>query len=54
MFSALHRFKKPGKSCGKKGVCGVMYHGTINRWFPLVRPATKALFLGGVALGGYP
>ncbi len=27
--------------------------GTINHWFPLIRPAIRALFLGGVALGGY-
>ena len=25
----------------------------MNHWFPLIRPNIRALFLGGVALGGY-
>ena len=28
------------------------YQGSINHWFPLIRPKIRALFLGGVALGG--
>ena len=29
------------------------YQGTINHWFPLIRPY-RCLFLGGVTLGGVP
>ena len=28
------------------------YYGLINHWFPLIRPAIKPLFLGGVPWGG--
>ena len=28
------------------------YEGTINDWFPLIRPAIRALFPGGGSFGG--
>ena len=30
------------------------YQGTLNHWFPLIRPYKPGYFLGRVALGGYP
>ena len=27
--------------------------GTVNHWFPLIRPAIRALFLGGGTLGSH-
>ena len=31
---------------------GPLWSGPVNRWFPLIRPAIKALFLRGVTLPG--
>ncbi len=33
-------------------IAGLMIRDYEAHWFPLIRPAIRALFLGGVALGG--
>ena len=34
-------------------MCTGNLHGTINHWFPLIRPAIRAVFLGGGTLDSH-